>query len=87
MQANIVVCPHCGKDFVYSRINGVALVQLVNDIEARKRMYLKLILDAFERLIKEDSFTLATSRKIIFDNVNDFARDIHTYLGFGTESE
>lgn len=87
IQPNIIVCPNCNKEFVHNKVNGIALLQLSADIEARKKMYLRLTLDAFERLSKENSFNLATSRKIIFDNVNDLIRDIYTFLGFGQEVE
>lgn len=87
IQPNIVVCPHCNESFEHNKVNGVALIQLISDIDARKRMYLKLTLDSFERLIKENNFTLATTRKTLFDNVNDLIRDIHSHLGYGNEAE
>lgn len=87
IRPNLVVCPHCGQGFEHNKINGIALLQLVSDIDARKRMYLKLTLDAYERLIAEQNFTLATTRKVLFDNINDLIRDINSYLGFGNEAE
>ncbi len=87
MVDNKVVCPHCNTLFVYNRVNGLALIEVSQSIEARKRMYSKLTLDALERLEKSGTLTFAATRKIVLDNVNDLARDIHTILGFGTEAE
>ena len=80
---NIVVCPHCGEPFEHNKINGVALVQLASDIEARKRVCLKLMLDSIERSTKEPTVI----RKIILDHTNDLVRDIHTLIGFGIDTE
>lgn len=84
---NVVVCPHCENAFVHNKVNGVALVQLASDIESRKRMYLRLMLDAVERLERDKELDAAQVRKIILDNTNQLVRDIHTNIGFGLESE
>lgn len=82
------VCPHCGKTFEAAiKINGVAAVEAAQNIESRKRMYSKLTLDALERLKVSDSIPYTAARKMILDALNDFARDIHTIMGFGTEVE
>lgn len=84
---NVIVCPHCDQAFVHNKVNGVALVQLASDIEARKRMYLRLMIDAVERLSTSGNLDVAAVRKIIFDNTNQLVRDIHTNIGFGLEAE
>lgn len=85
IKPNIVVCPHCEKQFVHNRINGLALVEVANSIEAKKRVHCKLTLDALER---EYGDSLPKSvRKAILDGYNDLARDIHTVVGFGVEAE
>lgn len=84
---NILVCPHCGKDFVHNRVNGMALIELIQSIESQKKMYCRLALDAFERAEKEDSLSFVAAKKILLDNMNDFARGVHTLLGFGREVE
>jgi hypothetical protein len=87
MNENVVVCPHCGDKFIYNKVNGVALVQAAEDIEKRKRMYCRMTLDSLEKLHRDGGLTFAASKKIILDNFNDFSRDIHTIMGFGTEAE
>lgn len=84
---NVIVCPHCENAFVHNKVNGVALVQLASDIEARKRMYLRLMIDAVERLESQGNLDVGTIRKIIFDNTNQLVRDIHTNIGFGVDAE
>ena len=82
---NSVVCPHCGKSFYHNKVNGIALLEIIQNIEARKRMYCRLSLDALERDLSGE--LPKNVKKIILDNFNDFARDIHTLLGFGREVE
>lgn len=84
---NVIVCPHCEQAFVHNKINGVALVQLASDIESRKRMYLRLMLNAVERLSANNELTVDNVRKTILDNTNELVRDIHTNIGFGLEAE
>ncbi len=84
---NIIVCPHCNKEFEYNRVNGIALLQLIADIEARKRMYTRLALEDIERLVEHDELKFPAIRKIVLDSMNDFTRAISTELGFGTEAE
>lgn len=86
-EINTVVCPHCGKQFEYNKVNGVALVEAAASIEKQKRMYCKLSLDALERLDKDDKLTFLHTKKILLDNFNDFTRAVHTILGFGKEVE
>ena len=86
-EGNLVTCPHCGQHFENNKINGIALIQAAEDIEKRKRMYCRLTLDSLENLHKNGGLTFAASKKIILDNFNDFSRDIHTIIGFGTEAE
>lgn len=84
---NVVVCPHCEQAFVHNKVNGVALVQLASDIESRKRMYLRLMINAVERLDRDGELTVANIRKVIFDNTNELVRDVHTNIGFGVDAE
>jgi len=87
---NVVVCPYCDKAFEHNKINGIALVELASDIEARKRTCLKLTLDTIDSEVRAGNLSAAEFqklRKIILDNVNDMIRDIHTHIGFGLESE
>lgn len=83
----IIVCPHCEQQFVHNKVNGMALIEVVQSIETRKRMYCRLALDAYERHEKDGTLTFAAAKKILLDNMNDFARDVHTILGFGREVE
>lgn len=84
---NVVVCPHCGKQFEYNKVNGVALVEAAASIEKQKRMYCKLSLDALERLDSDGKLTFPQTKKILLDNFNDFTRAVHTILGFGNDAE
>jgi hypothetical protein len=87
MVTNIIACPKCETTFEYNKVNGLAQVEVAQSIESRKRMYLKLTLDALERLYRENNPTFGVVKKIILDNVNDYTRDIHTILGFGEDAE
>lgn len=84
---NVIVCPHCDKPFVHNKVNGVALVQLASDIESRKRVALRLMLNTIDRLDRDKELTAGNIRKVILDSVNDLIRDIHVNIGFGTEAE
>jgi hypothetical protein len=86
--ATQITCPHCGVVFEHNKINGIALIQAIGNIDARKRMYCKLSLDDLERLSKTSGqISFPEAKKIILDNFNDFVRDIQTILGLGTEAE
>ena len=85
MQANIVVCPHCDKEFVHNKVNGISLIQGAQDIEARKRVYIKLMLDMLESRTSSKDFLVI--KKIVLDHFNDMIRDVHTILGFGVDAE
>ena len=86
MKDNIIVCPHCDKQFIYNRVNGVALVEATQDIQSRQRVHAKLTLDALDKY-KEDGVPFVMARKLLLDALNDFARDVHTIMGFGNEVE
>lgn len=87
-RASQVVCPTCGSVFENNKINGIALIQTIQNIDARKRMYCKLSLDDLERLSKNSgTITFPEAKKIILDNFNDFVRDIQTIMGLGAEAE
>jgi hypothetical protein len=85
MQPNIVVCPNCEQQFIHNKVNGVSLVQAAQDIEARKRVYIKLMLDMLEKRVDVQDFPAI--KKIVLDHFNDMIRDVHTIMGFGTEAE
>jgi hypothetical protein len=84
---NLVWCPKCKHQFENNMINGLALIEAVNRIDSRKRMYSKLALDDIERHIREGTLTQARAKKIIFDNFSDFYRSVQTILGMGNEVE
>jgi len=84
---NIVVCPKCDTHFEHNKINGIALLEAVQDIEARKKMYCRLTLDAIERVKEDEKIPYPVIRKIVLDALSDFARDVHSIIGFGTEVE
>lgn len=84
--ANIAVCPSCQTQFAHNKVNGIAVIEAMHDIDARKRMYLRLTLDSLERLATEKTLTFNMIKKVILDNFNDFNRDIQTMLGFGEDS-
>ncbi len=84
---NVVVCPHCEQAFVHNKVNGVALVQLASDIESRKRVALRLMLNTIDRLERSGELNAASVRKTILDSVNDLVRDIHVNIGFGVDAE
>jgi len=87
-RASHIVCPACGNAFENNKINGIALIQAIQNIDARKRMYCKLSLNDAERLsISTGSVPFIDLKKIILDNFNDFVRDIQTILGLGEDAE
>jgi hypothetical protein len=87
LSANIIVCPHCNNVFEHNKINGIALLEIVNSIDARKRMHCRLTLDSIERVLKKDSKEFELVKKAVLDGYNELARTIYTSLGFGTEVE
>lgn len=84
-QGNLAVCPSCQHTFAHNRINGLAIFEAVNSIDARKRMYCRLTLDQLERLGQERILTFEMIKKIILDNFNDYNRDVQTILGWGVD--
>jgi len=85
--ANLAVCPNCNHAFAHNKVNGVALVQAIHDIDSRKRMYCRLTLDSLERLALEKTLTFDLIKKIVLDNFNDYNRDVQTTLGWGDDVE
>lgn len=79
--ANIATCPNCNHKFAHNKINGVSLVAAIGDIDARKRMYCRLTLDALERAALQKQLTFNDIKKIFLDAINDFNRDVQTILG------
>lgn len=86
-QPNIIVCPSCNHYFEHNMINGVALIDATHRIDARKRMYCRLVLDSVERLDKGGALTFPSIKKIILDSFNDFNRDTQTIIGLGADAE
>lgn len=86
-QPNIVVCPKCNHYFEHNMVNGIALLDAAHRIDARKRMYCRIVLDDVERLGKGGGLTFPLVKKIILDNFNDFNRDTQTIIGLGTDVE
>jgi len=85
--ANVAVCPSCHTQFAHNKVNGMAIIEAIGDIDARKRMYCRLTLDALERAGLEKTLTFNMIKKIVLDNFNDFNRDIQTMLGFGIDDQ
>ncbi len=83
---NVVVCPHCDKEFTNNRVNGIALLEIAQSVEKQKRVHCRLTLDRLEREMSTREEWPAI-KKAILDGYNDLARDIHTILGFGIEAE
>lgn len=84
---NVATCPECGNTFAHNKVNGVALVSAIADIDARKRMYCRLVLNDLERKGLENKLTFADIKKVFLDNINDFNRDIQTILGLDEDAE
>lgn len=87
IQSNTVKCPSCSTRFENNVVNGIALVDLVGRIDSRKKMYCRLTLDSIERLEESRNLSVATIKKIILDNLNDYNRDVQTMLGWGLDVE
>lgn len=87
-KANYVTCPNCSQEFEHNKVNGIALINAVQGIDARKRMYCKLSLDDLERISRSSGhIEFMQAKKIVLDNFNDFVRDINSILGFGLDAE
>lgn len=78
---NVATCPNCNHTFKHDKINGVALVAAVSDIDARKRMHCRLILNDLEKLALQKQLNFNDVKKIFLDTINDFNRDVQTILG------
>jgi len=83
---NIVVCPHCEKDFVHNRVNGIALLDIIQNVQTKTRVHSRLTLDTLERFYGANEIPRAV-RKAILDGYSDLARDVQTILGFGVDAE
>lgn len=83
---NLVVCPHCDTQFENNRVNGMALLEVVQMLEAKKRMHCRLTLNTLEMEFPDRKLPPAI-KKAVLDGYNDLARSLHTALGFGLESE
>ena len=85
IKPNTVVCPHCDKTFVHNRVNGLALLEIAQSVEAKKQVHCRLTLNTLDR--EYNGEIPRAVKKAILDGYNDLARDIHTIMGFGTEAE
>ena len=83
IQPNVVVCPHCNKDFNHNRVNGLALIEIAGAVDAKKRMHCRLTLNALERIYPDG--LPKEVKKAILDGYNDLVRDMNTILGFEVE--
>lgn len=83
---NVVVCPHCEKQFEYNRVNGLALIELAQTIESQKRMHCRLTLDSLELQYPNKKLPPAV-KKAVLDGYNELARGLHAVLGFGQDVE
>lgn len=84
---NIAHCPHCGEKFAHDKINGVALVAAISEIDSRKRMRCRLILNDLEDLANANKLKFTDIKKIFLDGINDFNRDVQTILGLDDDAE
>lgn len=84
---NIATCPNCGAAFAHNKVNGVALVAAASDIDARKRMRIRLILNDLEDLANTKQLAFRDIKKIFLDGINDFNRDVQTILGLDEDAE
>jgi hypothetical protein len=86
-QGNIATCPQCSHTFSHNKVNGVALITAVSDIDARKRMRCRLVLNDLENLALSKQLTFNEIKKIFLDGINDFNRDVQTILGLDEGAE
>lgn len=84
---NVATCPNCNTTFAHNKVNGVAMVAALADIDARKRMYCRLTLNDLERKALQKTLTFDEVKKVFLDNINDFNRDIQTILGLDEDAE
>lgn len=84
---NIAHCPSCGEQFVHDKINGVALVAAISEIDSRKRMRCRLVLNDLEDLATANKLKFTDIKKIFLDGINDFNRDVQTILGLDDGAE
>ncbi len=84
---NVATCPHCGETFAHNKVNGVALIAAVSDIDARKRMRCRLVLNDLEDLATANQLKFNDIKKIFLDGINDFNRDVQTILGLDEGAE
>lgn len=84
---NVAVCPNCSHTFPHNKVNGVALIAAVSDIDARKRMRCRLILNDLESLALQQKLNFKDIKKMVLDSMNDFNRDVQTILGLDEDVE
>ena len=85
IQPNIVECPHCAKTFIHNRVNGMALIELVSNIDTRTKIACRLTLNTLEAQYPEG--LPKGVKKAVLDGYNDLARAILTLLGYGLDAE
>ncbi len=84
MEAQTVFCPHCEKQFQYNKVNGVAFLEILTEIEAKKKMRCRLSLNDLERELGGTPHWPIV-KKIVLDGYNDLARDTFAILGLEAE--
>lgn len=82
-EASTVVCPKCDHTFTNNRVNGLALIEVVNHIDAQRRVYSKLALDTLQEQLSPEEFKIV--RKVFLDRFGDWGRSIQTILGMGQD--
>lgn len=80
---NVVICPKCQEKFISNKINGLAIIEIAQKVEAHKRMHCRLTLNTLERHFKGS--IPQEVKKAVLDGYNELARDIHAIIGFGEE--
>ena len=83
IQPNVVVCPHCNKDFNHNRVNDLALLEIAGSIDAKKKMHCRLTLNTLERIFPDG--LPPGVKKAVLDGYNDLVRDMNAILGFEVE--
>lgn len=84
---NVATCPNCNHTFPHNKVNGVALVSAVADIDARKRMHIRLALNDIENLALSKDLKFNDIKKVLLDKMNDFNRDVQVILGLDEGAE
>jgi hypothetical protein len=74
-------CPNCHRND--NQINGLAVLEIVSALEAKKRMHCSVTLDALEMQFPDRQLP-PRIRKAVLDGYNDLARSLYLTLGLQT---